>query len=270
MKFAGKSVVITGGATGIGLALATEIGSRGGRITLFEPRRDVLADAVAGLKAKGIPALGFAGDVTDRSSLEALADFAWDQAGPVDAVIANAGVGGLHQSVLDFDLEAARGLMEVNYWGVWQTLQVFGQRFRDAGRASALYATASENSLFNAYPFGGGAYVASKHAVFGLMDMLRREAPAHIETGVIIPGWTATPMTRGKGMPADAFATRIVDQMEAGAYYLVGHSYNAVRMEERWGEVREAFAQWSPREENDDQYDVRLFFERRAAEKAKG
>ncbi|HMT43834.1 MAG TPA: SDR family NAD(P)-dependent oxidoreductase [Chakrabartia sp.] len=270
MKFAGKSVVITGGATGIGLALATQIGSRGAQITLFEPRSDVLAEAVAGLEAKGIPAHGFTGDVTERTSLEALADYAWDVAGPVDAVIANAGVGGLRQSVLDFDLEAAKRLTEVNYWGVWQTLQVFGQRFRDSGRASALYATASENSLFNAYPFGGGAYLASKHAVFGLMDMLRREAPANIETGVILPGWTATPMTRNMGMPADEFAARIVDQMEAGEYYLVGHSYNAVRMEERWSEVREAFAKWAPREDGDEQYDVRLFFERLQAEKAKG
>lgn len=266
MQFQGKSVVITGGATGIGLALAREMGRRGASVTLFEPREDVLEVAVAGLKADGLSASCFAGDVTDRASLEALADFAWRQ-GPVDAVIANAGVGGLHQSVLDFDLDAARGLMEVNYWGVWQTLQVFGQRFRNAERPAALYATASENALFNAFPFGGGAYVASKHAVFGLMDMLRREVPAHIETGLIIPGWTATPMTRDKGMPAEEFAKRIVDQMEAGAYYLVGHSYNAVRMEERWGEVRAAFDAWAPREEGDDQFDVRLFFERRAAEK---
>jgi NAD(P)-dependent dehydrogenase (short-subunit alcohol dehydrogenase family) len=265
----GKTVVITGGATGIGLALAVEIGARGGSLVLIEPRAEVLADAVEVLKARGVTAHGFSGDVTQRASLEEAADFAFEL-GAVDAVIANAGMGGLHQSVLDFDLEAARALTEVNYWGVWQTLQVFGQRFRESGRPSALYATASENSLFNAYPFGGGAYIASKHAVFGLMDMLRREVPAHIETGVIIPGWTATPMTRGKGMAVEVFAKRIVDQMEAGAYYLVGHSYNAVRMEERWGEVRAAFEAWAPREEGDDQYDVRLFFERRAAKKVKG
>ena len=61
-----------------------------------------------------------------------------------------------------------------------------------------------------------------------------------------------------------------LNQMEAGAYYLVGHSYNAVRMEERWSEVRNAFATWAPREDGDERYDVRLFFERLQAEKGKG
>lgn len=267
MDFNGKSCVITGGATGIGFALAKRIGGAGARIILCEPRADKLAEAVDALAALGIDARGFAGDVTDAAAVEALADFAWATHGRADAIIANAGVGGVRTSVLDTDEAAARALLEVNFWGVWNSVRTFGRRFRDDGLPSAIYATASENALFNALRRGGGIYVASKHAVLGLMDSLRNEAPANVEVGVIIPGWVKSDMTRHAeaAMDADAFADRIVPQMEAGQFYLVSHPYNVVRMEERWAEAYAAYARYAPREAGDEAMDVALFIERMRA-----
>jgi NAD(P)-dependent dehydrogenase (short-subunit alcohol dehydrogenase family) len=267
MDFAGKSVVVTGGATGLGFALAKRIGAAGARIILFEPRAEALAGAVASLSALGIDARSFAGDVTDAASVEALADFAWSAHGRADAVIANAGIGGLRSTVLDTDPAAARALFEVNFWGVWNCIRSFGQRFRDDGRPAAIYATASENALFNAVRVKGGAYVASKHAVLGLMDMLRNEVPPNIAVGVIIPGWVKSDMTRHAeaAMDADVFADRIVPQMEADEFYLVSHPYNVVRMEERWMEAYAAFAGYAPREPGDDAMDVALYVERMRA-----
>ncbi len=167
--------------------------------------------------------------------------------------------------MIDFDLAEARALFEVNYWGMWHGIQSFGKRMIADGHPGAIYSVASENSLFNVYPSGGGAYVSSKHAIFGLMDMLRREAPDNIETGVIIPGWVATGLTGGRGMDADEFAQRIAPQMEAGEYYVVSHSYNMVRLRERYDEVEAAFAKHAPREEGDEKWDVRRAFERAAA-----
>lgn len=270
MDFAGKGVVITGGATGIGFALAKRVGAAGARVILCEPRERKLAEAADALTALGIDAGTFVGDVTDAASVEALADFAWHRLGRADAIVANAGVGGLRTSVLDTDPDAARALFDVNVWGVWNAIRTFGRRFRDDGRPSAIYATASENALFNALGTGGGAYVASKHAVLGLMDMLRNEAPPHIEVGVILPGWVRSDMTRhaDAAMDADAFAARIVPQMEAGQFYLVSHPYNVVRMEERWAEVYGAFADHAPREAGDEAWDVQVFIERMRAERS--
>lgn len=267
MDFDGKSCVITGGATGIGFALAKRIGAAGARVILCEPRAEILASAVTELAALGIDARSFVGDVTDAASVEALADFAWDQHGRVDAIIANAGVSGPRTRVIDSDPDAARALFEVNFWGVWNCIRSFGQRFRADGLPSAIYATASENALFNAVRTHGGAYVASKHAVLGLMDTLRNEAPASIEVGVIIPGWVRSDMTRHAeaAMDADVFADRIVPQMEAGQFYLVSHPYNVVRMEERWAEAYAAFAEYAPREAGDEAMDVALFVERMRA-----
>jgi len=267
MDFQGKCVVITGGATGIGFALAKRIGGAGARIILSEPRQEKLDEAVEALAALGIAAQAFAGDVTDAASVEALADFAWTEFGRADAIIANAGVGGIRTEILDTDPAAARALMEVNFWGVWHCVRTFGRRFRNDGLPSAIYATASENALFNAVRKNGGIYVASKHAVVGLMDTLRNEAPETVEVGVIIPGWVKSDMTRhaAPAMDADVFADRIVPQMEAGEFYLVSHPYNVVRMEERWAEAYAAFARYAPREPGDDAMDVALFVERMRA-----
>ena len=263
MDFASKCVVVTGGATGIGLALAKRIGVAGAKLILCEPRAEKLAEAVAELTALGIDARAFVGDVTDAASVEALADFAWATHGRADVIIGNAGIGGPRVSVIDSDPVAARALFEVNFWGVWNCIRSFGQRFQADGRPAAIYATASENALFNAVRAKGGAYVASKHAVLGLMDMLRNEAPANIEVGVIIPGWVKSDLTRHAeaAMDADAFAARIVPQMEAGGFYLVSHPYNVVRMEERWAEAYDAFAHYAPRAPGDAAMDVQLVIE---------
>jgi NAD(P)-dependent dehydrogenase (short-subunit alcohol dehydrogenase family) len=272
MDFAGKTAVVTGGATGIGLALAKQMGAAGARIILFEPREDVLGEAVDTLKASGIDAKYFAGDVTDMAAVEALADFAWDQNGRGDIIVNNAGIGGPRGGVLDTDLAEARALYDVNFWGVWNGIQTFGKRYRADGLPAAIYTTASENALFNALPSGGGAYVSGKHAVVGLMAVLRREVAtkadmAQIELGVIIPGWVATPLSRNMGMDADVFAAKIFAQMQAGEYYLVGHAYNVVRLRERIDELEAAYAQYAPRYEGDEEYDVQLYLARIAAER---
>lgn len=266
MNFKGKTVVITGGATGIGYALAKRIGAAGGRIILSEPDQGRLDAAVEALARLRVDAASFAADVAEADAVEALADFAWNRNGRADAIVANAGIGGGRGALFDLDVADARRLMDVNFWGVWNCTAIFGRRFRANGLPAAIYATASENALFNALPRGGSAYVASKHAVLGMMDVLRREAPANITLGVIIPGWVATdmagPQSKGVAMDPDVFAERIVPQMEAGAFYLVSHPYNVVRMEERWREVYDAYARYAPRTPGDDTQDVQLWAQR--------
>ncbi len=271
MEFAGKTAVITGGATGIGLALAEQMGKAGARIILFEPRENRLEQAANNLAGKDIDVQYQVGDVTKPEDMEALADFAWVKNQRADILVNNAGVSGGRKSVIDMDMDEARQLYEVNFWGVWNGISTFAKRFRDDGQPSAIYTTASENSLFNALPQTGGAYVSSKHAVLGLMDVLRREAPDNIELGVIIPGWVKSELSElqaEEAMEADAFAAIIFKQMQDGAYYLVSHPYNVVRMEERWAEVYAAFEKYAPRHEGDDIADVQLWVERmRAAQK---
>ena len=92
MDFKGKTAVITGGATGIGFAIAKALGAEGARIVIGEPRQDKLDAAVAALEALGITAAATVCDVRDLGQVEALADFAWDRFGQVDALFNNAGI----------------------------------------------------------------------------------------------------------------------------------------------------------------------------------
>jgi len=263
--FTGKTAVITGGATGIGLALARQLGAAGAKLIIFEPREARLIEAVNELKNAGFDAQYVVGDVTRVEDLEKLADFAWAKNGRADILINNAGVSSPRKSVIKTDPMEARRVFEVNFFGVWSGISVFGKRFLEDGLPSAIYTVASENSLFNALPFGNGAYLSTKHAVFGLMDVLRREAHDNIQLGVIIPGWVLSEMSEyGKdiAMDTDEFAAIIFKQMQAGEYYLVSHAYNAVRMEERHNEILEAFAKYAPRYEGDDEHDVQTIVAR--------
>ncbi len=265
MGFADKTAVITGGATGIGFALAKQMGRAGARVILFEPRENRLQEAVSHLVQEGIDAKYQVGDVTKPEDIEALADFAWAENGRADMLINNAGIGGSMKSVIKTDPAEARRIFEVNFWGMWATISEFGRRFLAEEKPSAIYSVASENSLFNAFPFGGGAYVSSKHAIFGLMDVLRREAPEWLTTGVIIPGWVKSELSEANltisaAMDTEAYAKIIAPQIEAGEYYVVSHGYNVVRFDERYDEMKKAFDQYAPRSEGDEVYDVQRFF----------
>lgn len=265
MEFTNKTAVVTGGATGIGLALAKQMGKGGAKIIIFEPREDRLNEAVAELAAEGIDANSFVGDVTDLESVDALAEFVWAENGRADILINNAGIGGAMKSVIKTDPADARKILEVNFWGMWNCISVFGNRFLEEEKPSSIYSVASENSLFNAFPFGGGAYVASKHAIFGLMDVLRREAPEWLTTGVIIPGWVKSEISEANAtiaaaMDTDEYAAIIAPQIAAGEYYVVSHGYNVVRFDERYDEMKCAFERYAPRTEGDEAYDVQKFF----------
>lgn len=226
LEIQNRTVVITGGATGIGLGLAKACGNRGARIVIGEPRSAQLDAAVSALREMGISARGIVLDVSSTEQLDAFADEAFKAEGDVALVVNNAGVGQRSGSVLDTPLEEMQRVMAVNFQGVWQGCQVFGRRLMEQGTEAAIYNTGSENSFFVAVHHAA-AYVASKHAVLGLTDALREEMPAHIRVGMIAPGFVGTPLIpeamRPLGMPVDEFAGIILPQMLAGERYVVSH-----------------------------------------------
>ena len=148
-SFAGKTAVITGGATGIGFAVAKQLGAKGAKVIIAEPREERLKTSVAELEGLGIDAKYFVCDVTDFAQFEALADFAWDANGQVDLLFNNAGVGGGNAPIIDSSIDDLRKVFEVNFFGVWNGCKIFGKRFVDQGTPAGIFNTGSENSLFN-------------------------------------------------------------------------------------------------------------------------
>ena len=254
-----RTVVITGGATGIGLGLAKACGALGARIVIGEPRQARLDEAVTALTEAGITASAFAMDVTDSEQFTAFVDHAFDAFGEVALVVNNAGIGQPLGSLIDTPVEAMQNVMAVNFEAVWRGCQLFGRRLIEQGTPAALYNTGSENSFFVAVSHSA-AYVASKHAVWGLTDALRKEMPEHIAVGMIAPGFVGSELIpepmRAMGMPVDDFAAIILPQIIAGEPYVVSHGYNQVRIDERQAEIASAYQRSAPREDGDQRYDV--------------
>ena len=255
-----KSAVITGGASGIGLAIARELAGRGVTVMLADLPGERLERAAGMLPG----ALTHPCDVRDLAQVEALADAAFERLGEVHLLLNNAGVGGPRGKLWEVDPEAARAHFDVNFWGVWHGCRAFAPRLIAQDAPSAIYNTGSENSFFCAVP-QSAAYIAAKHAVLGLTESLREDLPAHVHAGTIIPGWVYTAIGPEQfmkpGMPAEDFAAIVVPQLLERRRFVVSHGYNTVRIAERMDELAQSYAEFALPPEEDAKYDVRLVME---------
>jgi NAD(P)-dependent dehydrogenase (short-subunit alcohol dehydrogenase family) len=284
-RFAGRVAVVTGAASGIGLAIAQAFAEAGATVVVADIDAGA-AEAAAAQLAR--PGLAVACDVTDRGSVEALADAAWAEYGQVDLLVNNAGVFPPRARLLDADERDFRWVFDVNVIGVWHGCAVFGRRFVDQGTPAHIVNTGSENSL-GAPHTHGGAYTASKHAVLGLSDVLRRELPDHVKVSVLCPGMVPSrlgealrnrperfggPVTveaapgSGLGLPAEDVARMVVEGVAAGEFYIVTHPPVRELVDERYAEVSAAFDRQAPRFDGDERLDTRALM-RSAPRKAR-
>ena len=162
------------------------------------------------------------------------------------------------------NLDDFRRIHEVNLYGVLHGIQVFGQRFIEQGTAAAIYNIGSENSFYPCVP-SAHAYVSSKHAILPVTELLAEEVPDFIEVAFIMPGFVNSEMTSGifEGMDTDQFTSLVLEQLKAGEFYIVSHSYNKVRLDQRYGKLAQAFDKYAPRYAGDDKYDVRCLLEKK-------
>ncbi len=254
-----RSAVITGGASGIGLAVARELGRGGTRVMLADLPGERLDAAVAALTSAGFEAEGQGCDVSELAQVEALAEAAFARFGTIELVLNNAGVSGPRGKLWQVDPGTARAHFDINFWGVWHGCRAFAPRLIAQEVPSAIYNTGSENSWFCAVPHTA-AYIGAKHAVLGLTESLRGDLPGHVHAGLVIPGWVHTAIGADEvmrhGMAVDRFAAIIVPQMLARERFVVAHAYNTVRIHERIDALDAAYARYAPRYDGDDEYDV--------------
>ena len=258
--FKDKVIVITGGGTGIGFGFAKAFGKEGAKIVIAARREERLKQAVAELEAMGIEATYKLCDVTDVEQVEALADFAWAWKGHVDVIMNNAGMTVPGASVIDMPMEQIRGIFDVNFHSVVLGSKVFGKRFIEQGTPAAIYNIGSENSLFHGTPFVG-AYAATKHAVLAVTQSLHEELPEFIDVSLICPGFVFSEIGDEEfmqhAMPTDEYIEKVMPQIKADHFFVVSHAYNMVRINDRYELIKAAFAEYAPRYEGDQQYDVR-------------
>jgi NAD(P)-dependent dehydrogenase (short-subunit alcohol dehydrogenase family) len=265
-----KVVVVTGGASGIGLALAQAVSSRGAIAVVADIEQGAL-DAAVDPKGGGLPlnTLAVRADVSDRASVEALRDAVLARHGRVDVVCNNAGVSTFNL-LADQTIEDWSWVLGVNLWGVIHGVATFLPVLRRQGSPAHIVNTASVAGLVSGVAFLG-PYAASKVAVVSISETLRQEMAITgepIGVSVVCPSGTNTkvmeaernrPATLGSeirtsdaeawrlgikggftgpdGLEPVAVAEQIVDAVLADRFWVITHSDLTPMFEARFAEI---------------------------------
>jgi NAD(P)-dependent dehydrogenase (short-subunit alcohol dehydrogenase family) len=187
----GKVAVISGGASGIGHAMARAFVGAGMKVVVADIDGARVAAAAKELDAGGVNALGLQLDVTDRAGWESVADAAEKKFGAIHMVCNNAGIAVIGWSTEEIPPELWDRQIGINLTGVFNGAHCMIPRIKKHGQGGHIVNTASISGL--RARANHPAYIASKHAVVGLSDALRQElASDRIGVSVLCPGSIGT------------------------------------------------------------------------------
>lgn len=204
-----RTVLITGGAGGIGRGIARAFLAQGDRTILADRDPDAV---VAAAEALGSGAVALTLDITDPAAVAAAFAHLAAEGTPVDVLVNNAGILSVHGAVTELAPEAYRSILEVNVIGTFAVTQAFTHHRIAAGGGGAVV---NISSIGGRQPTPGmGAYESSKAAVDSVTRWAAIELAAHgIRVNAVAPGPVLTPMLEmgmPEGSPArQAWASRI-------------------------------------------------------------
>lgn len=248
-----RHAFITGGASGIGLAIGDALARRGVRTTLADideaGLQSVLSSRSAHYRSQALDTRDREGWA--RAKAEAEAAF-----GPVDILVNNAGIGPAGQSFADLGPASFDRMIAINLTGVFNGVAAFAAEMRGRGRGHIVNTPSTAGLTFS--PLGAGAYTVAKHGVVALSETLRAEmAPHGVGVSVLCPGLVATHLPRsthrltGVGdpdasMPDGAIDPAVVGELVADAIgedlpYILTHPEYWPAIERRQKAIEAAF-----------------------------
>jgi len=200
MELKGKTAIVTGGNSGIGLAIATALAAAGVNVVVAGRRQDLNEQAASDLERKfSIKTLACATDVSVERDCERLVREAVERFGTIDVLVNNAGIGGgdliENTSTADFDR-----VLKTNLYGTfWCSRAAYRQMRKNKGSPRGVIINISSVAGKQGWS-GTGTYSASKYAVMGLTQALADEGKKdNIKAAAICPAMVATPMTGVSG-----------------------------------------------------------------------
>ncbi len=259
----GNTAVITGAASGIGLAGCRRLASLGLNIVLCDLPGDALDRAEREVRASARPEAlihAHAADVSDADQMTALRDIVHDHMGGVSVLMNNAAVGSNPGRSWERP-DGWRALLDVNLFGVINGVQAFAGAMLAGKKPGLIINTGSKQGI--TLPPGNSAYNVSKAAVKAFTESLAhelRQAGGALSAHLLIPGFTFTGMTDAKEKPDAAWtAEQVIDFMlqsiEHGDFYIlcpdnaVPRALDEQRMRWAAGDIihnRPALSRWHP------------------------
>jgi NAD(P)-dependent dehydrogenase (short-subunit alcohol dehydrogenase family) len=191
---AGRTAFITGGASGIGLAIARAVAGAGMKVALADVDAQAVKHAATEVRALGADVMAVPLDVTDREAWARAAREVPDELGPVQLLVNNAGVSTLGLSFDEITPELWDRVVSINLTGVFNGVHAFLGGMRAAGEGHIVNTSSMAGLLGSALL---SPYAATKFAVVGLSEALRAElGEAGIGVSVLCPGGVRTQIWR--------------------------------------------------------------------------
>ena len=193
LRFSGKTVLVTGGAQGIGRAIGERFVSEGANLVLFDVEADTLDRTVAELRGRGAPVEGAAGDVANRADVQRAVQAAVDRFGGLNALVGVAGIVEL-APFLSVGDKSWRRILDVNLNGMFLATQEAARVMAQAG-GGAIVLIASTNAFFpEAHTV---AYSTSKAGIVGFVRAASLDLAEHrIRINAINPGQIVTRLSK--------------------------------------------------------------------------
>jgi NAD(P)-dependent dehydrogenase (short-subunit alcohol dehydrogenase family) len=267
-----KTVLVTGGARGIGKGLAKACLAEGARVIITNLDKTVAAATVEELSTTG-RIRSIRCDATDRKAVDAMFDDIWANEGPVDFAFSNAGAGGMAQ-ILDTSIADVHQQFATNYDSAIHLAQSYVPRLIEADRAGHIMFTGSEHSLVMPRWSGDvsmGIYGGTKHALLALAEWLRYELrDTRVTVSMFMPGpvlteglaatfetldsdpdnpdlrarfpKSAEQALRERFITMEKCAAMALRGLAAGLFYVPGQPHIKDDVDARYRELSEAFA----------------------------
>jgi NAD(P)-dependent dehydrogenase (short-subunit alcohol dehydrogenase family) len=226
----GRVAVVTGAASGIGLAVARALGGAGVRVAMTDIDPEALDREAASLRAGGAEVEALPLDVRDAEAVDAVADAVVERFGGLHIAVNNAGIvnGG---TTWELPLDDWHRVLDVNLWGVIHGVRSFVPRILATGDEGHVVNVASMAAVL---PHGSlGPYTVAKHGVLGLSDVLRADldaAGAPVGVSVVMPGMIRTGMNPIGTVEPSAVAANVLDAIlhDRRYVYTDDHATDAV------------------------------------------
>ena len=266
-NFQGKTAVVTGAGSGIGLGMARTFARNGMNVVLCDIRRDALDDALAQVNRIGAQAIAIEVDTSVRASVDAAAKQAIDAFGKVHVLCNNAGISMHGVPIEKLPLRDWEWVIGVNMYGVIHGFQNFIPHMREHGEECHIVNTASIGGFRIQPGWDTGPYSMSKYAVVALSEALEQDlegsnigvsvlCPAAVKTGIFLSGRSRPERMGGafkreeseqfshlldEGFEPDVIGERVLRAIRHREFFIFTHQWPRELLQARHDRLMQAF-----------------------------